>query len=1158
MGNPSEFILGERYRLLKPIADGTMSHIFLAEDARRGNECVAVKVLDGGRPDGLGTVVFRRETDSLARLHHPNIVRILGSGEEPEKQWYYIVLEYLPGSLSHDLATRPAGRDDAWSIPLLRQLAEAVAYAHGENVIHRDLKPSNILLTADGVPKITDFGISRLRDRLAHGRTVAHFYSAGYASPEQRAGGLCDERSDVYSLGVLFYQVLSGQSPPGEGPQPALADTLDALPHIRRLIKRMIDPDPARRPGTAIEVVRALRTAEQQSTPPPQCLLVVSRPARAHLIERGADPLDPLAWLGDELGSPDDAALSAMFGPRGGLLLLTESLRLRCERQRRSSQLEVVAAEAPYLPELAAQRERAYVPRIAWRPILFDAAGASLVDRDASRGALDDLYESVRQHMDSQREARELAGHRKDLVQAWEKILGLQEKLLRDSGSPLLYTSVEEGPDTLRFTLKDPAPDDRPWPEETPLAVQSGTEMIQFVGTLRGITDRQIVVSKPQREGAGMAIAGHTIPRTGTIHRYAAEETVALHRQQAALKRLKYGETTNPRLADVLVDLRRAEFDTADRGISFIQPSFEPEKQVAVQSALAARDLFLLQGPPGTGKTTVIAEIVSQIIRAQPSARVLVTSQSNTAVDHALERVAAIHVGEQPEIVRLGREERIGHGGYDWLLEQRRERWREEVVAHCAHVLEDLRVPAADQAPLPIGMPDDLDQIERWIEEARDLLTAMRADEERLTAISPTDPLGDTNSGGADSQMERERDALRAAIAARGAAIADHLATTRDLLALPPDPMPLANPASGIDRLSALLAARREPDTLNPSTHALRTLVAEWMEVFGKTEDFDAPILKRANIVAATCVTAGRRLVHSVPFDWAIVDEAGRATASEILVPLVCAQRAILVGDERQLPPIVDEMLSPEQLEAADISREELETSLFETLVHAAERVRPEMLHMLRTQYRMHPAIGRLVSEVFYEGKLANAAGTEALDHSLPWLDRHIVWLSTSRNRGREESRVGNTFANALEADTILRFLQHAEETYRANDVSRTVGIITGYREQRALLTARLAPTDRNRWQALTIEVATVDAFQGRECDILMYSTVRSNHRRALGFLRDRRRLNVALSRGRRLLVVVGDAEMLRQAEPDRPDNPFRDVLRYMEANPAECRIEYA
>lgn len=1152
-------ILDSRYQLTRPIASQDMSYVWLAEDMQQGNQRVAVKVLNASNPDGISGIMFERETLALERLIHPNIVRVIHSGHIEEPPWFYIVLEYLPLSLLSEIDSHRGVRDDGWSIPLLRKLAEAIAYAHGKDIIHRDLKPENVLLTEDGIPKLTDFGISRMKDRFTIGRTVARYHSPGYASPEQRAGGLCTEQSDIYSLGILFCHVLSGEAPSENGFPPAFADTLDAPPSVRRFVRRMISPAVEQRPGAALDVVRVFRSAERQLRPPPKCILVIPHPARAKLIAIGADSRDLTGWLTAELGIPDDDFPSVMFSSNG-MTLLTDSYRLRCERRPHSASLEIMSVATPYTADLMGQRENALAPRIAWQPVL-DASASPLSDQDESRQTLDDLSQGLRDYADEQSDERRVKNDRHNFSAKWDKVLLLQQKRLLGADKSFAYSSVEEGPDTLRFNLREGFQDDIGWVEgETPLAIHASNNILQPIGTLRSITGKQIAVNKMQYRGASMTAGNRTTPMTGFLQRDDVAERSGLTRQRNALKSLQFGETANPRLIDVLVDLRQAGFDAQDNTMTFIQPTLEPEKQEVVRAALAARDLFLIQGPPGTGKTTVIAEIVLQILRRQPDARILLTSQSNTAVDNALDRIAMLYQGMQPEIVRFGREERISSIGRDWLIDQRRKQWREEIVAHCDRVLESLSRTAQRQplmeGTLSVETQENLDQCRLWLDETRELLNALGLDKERLATIMSIDA-GNIGDASEHNFALHEGKALEASIAAAQSVIADNLASIRDLLSLPSDDVPLSDSILEIGRLVTRIAGQEETGTQDPQTHALYNLVSEWREVFGKTEDFNVPIMKRARIVGATCLAAGHRLMRGFKFDWVIVDEAARATALEVLVPLVGAKRAILVGDENQLSPIAEKNLSPKQLAEANISREELQTSLFETLVPEAARVRPELVRMLPTQHRMHPSIGRLVSEVFYLGKLSHAVRTEMLEHELPWFDRHVLWLSTSEERERRESQHGNTYSNVLEADTVVRLLERIEDTYREISVHRSVGIITGYSEQLALLTARVAPENGEKWQALSIEIATVDAFQGRECDLIVYSAVRSNSQGKLGFLSERKRLNVALSRARRLLVIVGDAEMLQQAEPDNPDNPFRKVLQYIETHPDDCRIEH-
>jgi len=290
-----------------------------------------------------------------------------------------------------------------------------------------------------------------------------------------------------------------------------------------------------------------------------------------------------------------------------------------------------------------------------------------------------------------------------------------------------------------------------------------------------------------------------------------------------------------------------------------------------------------------------------------------------------------------------------------------------------------------------------------------------------------------------------------------------------------------------------------------------------------------------------------------VTFDWAIVDEAGRATVPEVLIPMVKAKRAILVGDERQLPPFVDELLHRETDE--EEPRIPLDTSLFQSLVEQAQSTGANCVMSLRTQYRMHPAIGRLISQVFYEGKLEDGQDFKPRAHSWDWIPSPVTWFTTSGNSNRSETRIGESYANPYEAEVIVRLLQKMESESRQKKAQVSVGVISGYSAQIAEIEAVVDPSNRERWRSLQIEIATVDSFQGQERDAVVYSTVRSNRDRRIGFLRDYRRINVALSRARDLLIIIGDELMMDHATLGPQTNPFAAVLQHIRSNRGDCSI---
>src|SRR5690348_14026729 len=250
-----EQLIQGRYQLLRQIGGGKMSSVHEALDTTRGDLPVALKLLDAPQPDALRREVFRREVAALERLEHPSIVRLLDAGRDEARGCAYIALEYVPNDLLHYVEQRSGADPSAWIWPFVRQITEALVVAHASGVIHRDIKPTNILVTAEGAPKLTDFGISYLKQELATGQSVSAFWTPGYAAPEQRGGARGDERSDLYALGCVIVHLLTGSAPPSEGPTAEQVARLPITAQLRRVLARLLATDPAERYQSAREVL---------------------------------------------------------------------------------------------------------------------------------------------------------------------------------------------------------------------------------------------------------------------------------------------------------------------------------------------------------------------------------------------------------------------------------------------------------------------------------------------------------------------------------------------------------------------------------------------------------------------------------------------------------------------------------------------------------------------------------------------------------------------------------------------------------------------------------------------------------------------------------------------------------------------------------------
>jgi serine/threonine protein kinase len=258
-------LIGGRYRLGDVLGRTLMSEVRSGEDLRL-RRAVAVKLL---RDDGSARSIerFEQEAQILARLHHPNVVTVFDMGIDDAER--FIVMEFVEGPTLRELLDNEGPLEVERATEITGGLASALAYAHGLRIVHRDVKPSNVLLPQDGV-KLVDMGIARLLSPQALTLTLRGLGTARYMSPEQARGEPLDGRSDLYSLGCVLFEMLTGR-PPFDGNPIALsyAHSHTPAPRVRsiqpevpaamdELVASMLEKDPLNRPQTGEEVSRSL------------------------------------------------------------------------------------------------------------------------------------------------------------------------------------------------------------------------------------------------------------------------------------------------------------------------------------------------------------------------------------------------------------------------------------------------------------------------------------------------------------------------------------------------------------------------------------------------------------------------------------------------------------------------------------------------------------------------------------------------------------------------------------------------------------------------------------------------------------------------------------------------------------------------------------
>ncbi|KAJ1830535.1 ATP-dependent RNA helicase [Coemansia sp. RSA 2711] len=280
-------------------------------------------------------------------------------------------------------------------------------------------------------------------------------------------------------------------------------------------------------------------------------------------------------------------------------------------------------------------------------------------------------------------------------------------------------------------------------------------------------------------------------------------------------------------------------------------------------------------------------------------------------------------------------------------------------------------------------------------------------------------------------------------------------------------------------------------------------------------QESETEILKHADVILCTCVGAGDRRLSGFQFRTVLIDESTQASEPECLIPLVMgARQAVLIGDHQQLGPVI---LSKAAASAG------LSQSLFERLVFLG--LRP---HRLVVQYRMHPCLSEFPSNFFYEGSLQNgvtAVERTRYDTGFPWPNPDQPMMLLACTGAEEIASNGTSYINRVEASACEKIVTRMLKTGVSPE---QIGVITPYEGQRSWVVHHMAQAGSLVADMYKdVEVASVDAFQGREKDYIIVSCVRNNEHQGIGFLSDPRRLNVALTRAKYGIVVLGSPKVL-------------------------------
>lgn len=625
------------------------------------------------------------------------------------------------------------------------------------------------------------------------------------------------------------------------------------------------------------------------------------------------------------------------------------------------------------------------------------------------------------------------------------------------------------------------------------------------------------------------------IPEQGELIEDVTKLTFQYRKQIEACESFKQRDIANPDLMELLGTPKApAPARINDSLFKPMDPKLlkDNSQKKTVLEALHTKPVYLIQGPPGTGKTTVIVEIIRQLIDRNEDARILLTSQSNMAVDNVLKKLDALHkkgeLQEDISFMRLpSKSARMGT--------------LKEVKKHIFKT-----------------------KLKEWIKETSE-------ESKKYFSKKYFNGIGDEREKMWDLYMEYQRKNL----------------------SIPEFQKEYRQPERGFrghaEKLFGTAESKQDVETifrneLGEEYIALKGIQDRWLayvknavsakrgwyiSLLSNGCPLQASYVQSMNVLGVTCmhIANPRYSKMHFKFDYMIMDEASKATAAEALVPINMAKNIILIGDHKQLPPMVmREKSSKQRVEDEGLDIDETfdkDKSLFEELFEGLEKDGAEKspTTMLSTQYRMPRQLGHLISKYIYGGTLRNpdlelnptydSDKCHNINFKLKLVEigekkpapSSIVVVSTSADEERFDNDTPSQMCNEHNVKVIQETLECLQRQHVNNrkHLPRQVGIIAAYRGQVELLREKVGA---KAYDPLQVNVNTVDKFQGSEEDIIIYDLVRSNEEGSIGFLDDHRRINVAFSRAKKLLIVVGDSDFfINRAEANRGPSKTKDLV---------------
>lgn len=1124
------------YDRVADVAQGGTATVYKYESRSLSRTPIAVKEITFEKAGKYAEQIWQNEIKFLRVLHsfgeRNDIVKMQFAEEQNSRDEFtgrIIAFEWLGEDLERRLG-REGPMAPGKAVDLISKVASALAFAHRQNIFHRDLSPRNIMFRSenDSQPVLIDFGLGREDQEGVNSQTVAGWKTPVYA-PEKTLKPL---EKDIYGLFAVYVRLLMDRPPESKNDfGELLKATLDEghfADHSRRLISSVLLEEDFSS-FEQIESDQRLRVMWDHAIGTTSSSPVISASFSKKALTQHRDIVKQI------FGDARSKVASCSYKYEGldaqpsivASSDMAEAFLVMLGRIKDGASQLIVLDK--YNPE-----EHGDLKIVSDLGSEFNLKFNNQIDNGVSDSReiskLKDALKGIskRSNPDSM------------MLEKWDKQLRLQE-LAIERFPKLTFKRVMD--DDLNVVLQ--IHDDSNLGEID--------QILDMTFKLDGESGEMEITAIEKREG-GIRFEKRgfgKIPSKGELQAVLGPDENSINRQKKALEKLRKSFHEGGQLAQTIVSP-----DHASPLHLATQSAFEPElvnldadKQEAVIGALKSDDLFVVKGPPGTGKTHLIAEFVSQILKRQPNAKILLVSQTHIAVDNALERIIK-EVDNPPFVVRVGREESVLPGIRKFTIDAHLQTWLKQTKLKSEQWLRDA---------LPAGIEPAIFEEKRTLEELQKGLSQLEELLEKEHLELSRALTGDARSD------KKELNQQRKYIKQSGGTPAETLIRIeRDLEKIKMANESLARSYSHKLKLDLKTDVSEQLDAelkgihlrlqaLDERTKTAINLQDEWTRRVEEDTSIRSVITDKASVVAGTCIGFLRESsVESLFFDYVIVDEASKANATEALVPALQGEKILFVGDNNQLPPMQKEFVGAENLmNELDLSQADVDKTLFDHLflgLPSSKKV------LLSKQYRMRLGISNLISQCFYDGKLI-AAETVQEDWSDTVIPFSVNLIDTGSGSPNETSHKNSGYTNEAEADLLIKeldlFLNNRLVRLDRGDKNGEleVLVICAYAKQKELVLKKLKRSGFDN----RVRVETVDASQGTEADVVYFLSTRSNERKAIGFLKDNRRVNVAMSRAKKAVFAFADIDHL----PD-VDSGLPKVVNFILNNPNECSIRRA